>query len=233
MIGVDRPIIFDYSASMATRSPSARVQRRQQRTREQLIRAAGSVIAHQGVDGLRLREVTDAADVGFGSFYNYFASKDELVEAVAEDLMLSTARSLGAEVEALTDPVEAAAAAHRWFVRNAVDDPEAARLMVHLDQADVRFQERIVPFGRRLLEAGVAQGRFRPRPDPDTTVRYVVGAALAVTRAVLDGRLGAEAEADTAEVMLLALGVDDERAREVAHRPLPSVPAASEHLLSN
>lgn len=233
MIVVDRSISFDYSSGMATRTPSARVQRRQQRTREQLIRAAGSVIARHGVEGLRLREVTDAADVGFGSFYNYFASKDELVEAVAEELMLATARSLGAHVEALTDPVEAAAAAHRWFVRTAVDAPDAARLMVNLDQADVRFQERIVPFGRRLLEAGVAQGHFHPRAAPDTTVRYVVGAALAVTRAVLDGRLDAEAEADTAEVMLLALGVDAERARAIAHRPLPSVPAPSEQPLSN
>lgn len=211
---------------MESRTTSARVQRRQQRTRAQLVRAAAILIADKGVEGLRLREVTDAADVGFGSFYNYFASKEELVEAVAQDLMVLLAESLGARVEALADPVEAASAAHRWFVRTAVEDPRTARLVVNLDQADVRFQERILPFGERLLQAGVERGRFLPRTSPLTTVHYVVGATLAVTRGVLDGRLGADAESETAEVLLQALGVDAEQAREVAHLRLPSVPRA-------
>lgn len=218
---------------MESRSPSARVQRRQQRTRAQLVRAAAAVIAESGVGGLRLREVTDTADVGFGSFYNYFASKEELVEAVAEELMATLAATLGAHVEALTDPVEAASAAHRWFVRNALEHPAAARLVVNLDQADVRFQERILPFGHRLLAAGVEQGCFLPPPSPSTTVRYVVGATVAVTRAVLDGRSGAQAESETAEVLLHALGVSADRAREVAYRPLPSVPHASEQPLAD
>jgi AcrR family transcriptional regulator len=208
---------------MESRTPSARVQRRQQRTRAQLVRAASALIADKGVEGLRLREVTDAADVGFGSFYNYFESKEVLVEAVAQELMVSLAGTLGAGVEAFSDPAEAASAAHRWFVRTAVEDPETARLLVNLDQADVRFQERILPFGQRLLEAGVEQGRFLPRTSPLTTVHYVVGATLAVTRGVLDGRVGADAECETAEVLLQALGVDAAQAREVAHRALPSV----------
>jgi AcrR family transcriptional regulator len=206
-----------------SRSPSARVQRRQQRTRTQLTRAAAQVIADKGVEGLRLREVTDAADVGFGSFYNYFDSKDELVEAVVLDLMSSLARTLIAHVEAFDDPAEAGSAAHRWFVRTATEDPETARLLVNLDQADVQFQQRIEPFGVRLLEAGVEQGRFTPMPSPVTTLSYVVGATLAVTRAVLDRRLGPEAESQTAEVLLHALGLDAGSAREIAYRPLPSV----------
>lgn len=221
--------------SDAARSPSARVQRRQQRTRAQLIRAAAQVIADKGVDGLRLREVTDAADVGFGSFYNYFESKEELVEAVVLELMSSLAQTLIAHVEAFTDPAAAASAAHRWFVRNATEDPETARLMVNLDQADVQFQERILPFGQRLLEAGVEQGRFAPMASPVTTLTYVVGATLAVTRAVLDRRMGPEAESQTAEVLLHALGLEAEQATEIAYRHLPSVTLvdASEHPLAN
>lgn len=218
-----------------TRKPSARVQRRQQRTRTQLTRAAAQVISEKGVEGLRLREVTDTADVGFGSFYNYFESKEDLVEAVVLDLMSALAQTLIAHVEAFADPAEAASAAHRWFVRNATEDPETARLMVNLDQADVQFQERILPFGQRLLELGVEQGRFTPMPSPVTTLTYVVGATLAVTRAVLDRRMGPAAESQTAEVLLHALGLNAEQAREIAYRNLPSVTLvdASEHPLAN
>lgn len=207
----------------ASRSPSVRVQRRQQRTRAQLTRAAATIIAEKGVEGLRLREVTDAADVGFGSFYNYFESKEGLVEAVVLDLMSALAGTLIAHVSQFDDPAEAAGAAHRWFVRNATEDPETARLMVNLDQADAQFQERILPFGQRLLESGVAAGRFGPMPSAVTTLSYVVGATIAVTRAVLDGRLGPQAESETAEVLLRALGVDATQARELAYRDLPSV----------
>ncbi len=219
----------------SSRSPSARVQRRQQRTRTQLTRAAAQVISEKGVEGLRLREVTDAADVGFGSFYNYFESKEELVEAVVLDLMSALARRLIAHVEAFADPAEAASAAHRWFVRSATEDPETARLLVNLDHAEVQFQERILPFGQSLLETGVEQGRFLPMPSPVTTLSYVVGATIAVTRAVLDRRLGPEAESETAEVLLHALGLDADQAREIAYRTLPSVALvdASERPLSN
>jgi AcrR family transcriptional regulator len=203
-------------------SEVGRVQRRQQRTRAQLTRAAASIIADKGVDGLRLREVTDAADVGFGSFYNYFGSKEDLVDAVVLDLMSTLATTLIAHVAEFDDPAEAASAAHRWFVRNATEDPATARLMVNLDQADVQFQQRILPFGQRLLESGVEQGRF-VMSSPGTTLTYVVGATMAVTRAVLDGRLSPQAESETAEVLLHALGLDAEQAREIAHRRLPSV----------
>jgi AcrR family transcriptional regulator len=205
-----------------TRQPSARVQRRQQRTRAQLTRAAAQVIADKGVDGLRLRDVTDSADVGFGSFYSHFDSKEQLVEAVVIELMSTLARTLIAHVAALDDPAEAGCAAHRWFVRNATEDPRTARLVVQLDRADVLFQEMIMPYARRLLESGISRGRFRDT-DVTTTLTYVVGATIAVTRGVLEGRLGPEAETASAEVLLGALGLDPEQAREIAHRTLPPI----------
>src|SRR5581483_11124334 len=60
----------------------SRVARKRLQARSRLIEAASAVIAERGVEGLRLRELADRADVGFGSFYTHFASKEELVEAV-------------------------------------------------------------------------------------------------------------------------------------------------------
>jgi hypothetical protein len=68
-----------------------------------------------------------------------------------------------------------------------------------------------------------------------TTLTYVVGATIAVTRGVLHGRLGPEAESETAEVLLHALGLDAQQARDIAYRTLPSVAlvGASERTLAN
>jgi AcrR family transcriptional regulator len=205
-----------------TRQPSERLLRKQRQTRKQLVAAASTVIAAKGVESLRLRDVTDLADVGFGSFYRHFSSKEQLVDAVVIDLMSSIARQLVVHVTDMDDPAEAASAAHRWFVRNASVDQETARLIVHLDRSDVLFQEMITPYAREMMETGIASGRFR-KFDVTTTLAYVVGATMAVTRGVLEGRLGPDAETASAEVLLRALGLDEQQATDVAHRTLAPI----------
>src|SRR5919197_3610931 len=97
-------------------APANRGARRRARTRARLIEAARILFARQGVDATRINEITEEADVGFGSFYNHFASKDEIVEAVLEE----TVQAQGAAVDALTgdldDAAEVVAVAHRYFV---------------------------------------------------------------------------------------------------------------------
>lgn len=80
--------------------------RRREATRAKLVKAAKGLFARQGVDNTRIQEITDEADVGFGSFYNHFQSKEALIEVVLAD----TVAAQGAEIDALTaqldDPAE-------------------------------------------------------------------------------------------------------------------------------
>jgi AcrR family transcriptional regulator len=61
--------------------------RRKRETRERLFRAAFRLLAERGVDGVAINEITEAADVGFGSFYNRFTSKEALHEALFEEVV--------------------------------------------------------------------------------------------------------------------------------------------------
>src|SRR6188472_3448151 len=63
-------------------SPPDRRARRREHTRASLVQAARTLFARQGVDNTRINEITDAADVGFGSFYNHFESKEAIHAAV-------------------------------------------------------------------------------------------------------------------------------------------------------
>lgn len=66
--------------------PPNRSDRRRQRRRQFLIDAARTVITEKGIH-FTVADVTEAADVGIGSFYTYFRDKDELLEAaVWEDM---------------------------------------------------------------------------------------------------------------------------------------------------
>ncbi len=55
------------------------------------------------VDATRINEITEAADVGFGSFYNHFASKDAIVDAVVEQAALEMAEAISGTTRALDD----------------------------------------------------------------------------------------------------------------------------------
>src|SRR6185312_63783 len=66
--------------------PVNRLERRKQRTRAALIQAAQALIA-EGRLNVPVLEITQAADVGMGSFYNHFDSKEALFEAAVADVL--------------------------------------------------------------------------------------------------------------------------------------------------
>jgi AcrR family transcriptional regulator len=72
----------------AKRSPPAkspdRRQRRSAEIRERLFRAALDLFAKKGFAETTVEDITNAADVGKGTFFNYFPSKDHIVLAFGE-----------------------------------------------------------------------------------------------------------------------------------------------------
>src|SRR5512146_1263850 len=72
----------------ATRSEEREPQgaRRKRETREKLLDAAFRLFGERGVDAVAINEITEAADVGFGSFYNHFASKEVIYDAVVDSV---------------------------------------------------------------------------------------------------------------------------------------------------
>jgi len=89
-----------------------RLQRRKMRTRAALIRAAQGFIA-AGKLNVPVLEITQTADVGMGSFYNHFDSKEQLFQAAVNEVL----DELGAILDKLTgegeDPAETFARSFR------------------------------------------------------------------------------------------------------------------------
>src|SRR6478736_8436038 len=84
--------------------------RRREQTRRKLLAAARALFARQGVDNTRINEITEEADVGFGSFYNHFDTKDAIVEAVLSETLAAQAAAVDAITSQLDDPAEVIAA---------------------------------------------------------------------------------------------------------------------------
>jgi AcrR family transcriptional regulator len=68
---------------LTTVSPDRR-QKRSLQIRERLFRAALDLFAQHGFADTTVEDITNAADVGKGTFFNYFPSKDHILLAFAE-----------------------------------------------------------------------------------------------------------------------------------------------------
>lgn len=207
--------------------PTDRRARRREATRQKLIDAARKLFASQGVEGTRINEITEQADVGFGSFYNHFEDKDAIIEAVLAETVATQGAVINAVTADLEDPAEVIAVAHRYFVRLAKNDPDWAWLLVRLDASHDIVLTALGPFASRDLARGAKAGRLKVS-DERVALFASGGALLAVMRAVLDGRAPKNADVSHAEGVLRMLGLSAADATEVAGRPFPSKrPAAS------
>jgi AcrR family transcriptional regulator len=89
-------------SSLIPASPDRR-QRRSSQIRERLFRAALDLFAQRGFADTTVEDITNAADLGKGTFFNYFPSKDHLLLAFAE-MQLGKLQSIIENLRDTRDP---------------------------------------------------------------------------------------------------------------------------------
>lgn len=152
-------------------------ERKSDRTRRRLIRAAAVEIDRNGYERATLARICRLADVSMGALTFHFASKSELADAVRAD-----ARALAdARMEQVAnDPSPALDAAvgltlglARLLEGEAVVR-SAARLARDDPRVRVDWTAAWVPVVRGLLLRADREGELRPGVDPDTVVALAV-----------------------------------------------------------
>src|SRR5271166_3263238 len=104
-----------------------RLDLRKARTRQALIDAAVLLIAEGRGDRASIQEITEAADIGFGSFYNHFESKDQLFETASSEVLERWGRMMDRASAGITDPAEVFSISLRLSARLSWTHPEVAR----------------------------------------------------------------------------------------------------------
>jgi AcrR family transcriptional regulator len=194
--------------------------RKRERTRRQLLRAAIAVLHERGVAGFAVQHVAAAAGVANGTFYNYFATREALLEALAAWFVESYCRHIDASYAHVDDGAERMAIGGRRYVLFAAERPEWAGLMLGLMDGGAPLLERIAPFALRDLRRGVRQKRFRIASER-AAMDLIAGTALQAMRSVLAGAAGRSHAIAAATTVLRGLGMDYDEAAQVARRPLP------------
>ncbi|MGB8813087.1 MAG: helix-turn-helix domain-containing protein [Paracoccaceae bacterium] len=199
-----------------------RVARRQRRNRAALISAARLIMSQKGVDGTTMLEIAEAADVGAGTVYNYFKSKDELAIAVLEEMMHDLAQRIEKVTNTFEDPAQVYAFGIRTVLETATKDVRWKQLLNRSEViADATFR-RMGPFAIRDLKKATLAGRFFVR-DAELVWKLATHAIVGVSLAITTGQLPASAIDETVVSLLCMTGIADANARELATRPRPEL----------
>jgi AcrR family transcriptional regulator len=186
-------------------------------------------MARKGIGATTIQEITDTADIGFGSFYNHFESKSAIVQAVMDEMIESYGDALDQLADTVDDPAEILAASVRYVVMRGSQDPTWGWFLLRtaLPLAGIR-----VGFGARLLRdvrKGVEAGRFRVA-DGTHVAMAIGGSTLSMLASRLHGDLGEDAPEIAATLALKLVGLPARQADAIAERRLPELPLGSPKL---
>ncbi len=151
--------------------------------RRELISAAWEVFAEKGVAASTVSDIVKAAGVAQGTFYLYFDSKDEVVNALAEDI----ADRMVETVERDVADAEAGAVAKLLALRDAIlafAADRAGRELAEIfhrpenravhDRIEERITPRFAPLVEKIVRQGIAEGVFTAE-DPRVASWFVFG----------------------------------------------------------
>src|SRR3981189_2414640 len=96
-------MVIGHMKLLTTVSPDRR-QKRSLQIRERLFRAALDLFAQHGFADTTVEDITNAADVGKGTFFNYFPSKDHILLAFAE-MQLAKLQAIIENLRSTHEPV--------------------------------------------------------------------------------------------------------------------------------
>ncbi len=158
-----------------------RRERRRRETRERIFRAALRLFGQRGFLATKIEDITEAADVGKGTFFNYFPSKEHLLVAFAE-MQLGKAQAVVQQfpgqpsyrqimqrlLPVLAEEPGRSAELVRSIMAAALLSAPARRVMRR------NFLRRFLPFQTSLLSAGQKRGEIRGDREAEDLARHVL-----------------------------------------------------------
>jgi len=157
--------------------------------RQAILEAARQVFAELGYGATTVRHIIRATQLASGTFYNYFKSKEEVYEAIRDEVALVIRPQLREERNRAATVEEFISGTFRTFFEFVARDEMNFRTIRHsADTTRVRMDTPEVIAGfeelREDLESAIERGVFPP-VDADYLMAAIVGVAFEMTERML------------------------------------------------
>jgi AcrR family transcriptional regulator len=148
--------------------PCNRRERRSLELRERIFRAALDLFARQGFAETTVEDITNAADVGKGTFFNYFPSKDHILLAFAE-MQIAKLRLAVEEARRTAEPMpQFMRSLAALMTKEPARNPAIIRVLLQafISNSQVReamldLQARVLAFHTEMIQLGQGRGEIR------------------------------------------------------------------------
>lgn len=185
-----------------------------------MIKAAQDLVA-VGRLTVPVSEITQAADVGMGSFYNHFDSKEQLFQAALNEVFDLFGVLLD-RLPPVDDPAETFARSFRLTARWLRRRPDEVRVLLNVGLGQLMSERGLAPRALRDITTASQIGRFQIE-DLELAVSLAAGALFGLmqllhNRPERDEALAADR---LAQDLLVVHGLSIKEAQEVCMRALP------------
>ena len=166
------------TATLTNLTDLSRQDRRRATTRNKLLQAAKRLLATKGFHATKIADIAAAADVGTGTFYLHFPTKDALFADLVRETAFAAKEEMDAAKAPHTDARERARVGMDTFFHFAAANRDVFKILFgHSAQFDELLREVHQLFIADIegdFEAGVRAGVFRDLP-PAFAAQAIVG----------------------------------------------------------
>src|ERR1700680_2772224 len=146
---------------------SDRRARRSAEVRQRLFRCAVDLFARKGFAETTVEDITNAADLGKGTFFNYFPSKDHILLAFAE-MQLGKLRAPADEARTKNEPMQVfLRSLGARMTQEPIRNPSIIRILLQafLSNSPVResvidLQARVIAVHTEMIQLGQQRGEI-------------------------------------------------------------------------
>ena len=162
--------------------------------REAILTAALALFAERGFYGTAVPEIASRAEVGAGTIYRYFASKEALVNVLYQQWKLASIEQMTTDFPWGAPIREQFHAFFRRWLQLAIDEPTVALFLElhyhqpYLDATSLAVETQMLGMLRGFFAETARQGVTRD-VAPDLVIAILQGVHVALVRAHVQGRL--------------------------------------------
>ncbi len=202
----------------------SRVERKRKQARARILTAAENLMRAHGFDAVKIQDITDAADVGHGTFYTHFKTKMDVLVPILRAKARQVTEHVDELTKEMTDPAYVVSVSVRHMLLAISNDPLWTWFLVKSELPMDQIREASGESAKRDIEKGIDTGRFINH-DKATLEPFLLGAITGVIRGRFDLGIDHTMIDNCAFLLLLMLGVEKEEARKLSCTPLPSLPS--------
>ncbi len=159
---------------LSTPIPTNRRERQSLERRERLFRSALDLFARKGFAETTVEDITNAADLGKGTFFNYFPSKEHVLLAFSE-MQLAKLKAAFEEMRSANVPVPVfMRSLGARMIQEPIRNPAIIRLLLQafLTDSPVResvlnLQNRVIAIHTEMIRIGQSRGEIRNDLPPE------------------------------------------------------------------